>query len=262
MEQLSMFETKRKARKAVKELPEKYRVIYTPRGAAREYSELAVNLATGCAHGCIYCYAPALRNSTREDFAERIVPRANLRRQIELDLRDMARNGDRRRVLFCFMTDAYQPLLAKNTRQYLELFREYDIAFQVLTKNGRLAEADFDLYSNKDAYASTIVFSDERTRQHYEPNAGTLAERIHSLKRAKELGIETWVSLEPVIFPDQALKVVDLTKDYTDHYKVGRVTKFDTPHNPDWRKFTHDVIRKLEAEGKDYYIKHSLRPYM
>ena len=29
-------------------------IIYEPRGKAREYSELAVNLYTGCSHGCRY----------------------------------------------------------------------------------------------------------------------------------------------------------------------------------------------------------------
>jgi hypothetical protein len=35
------------------------KIIYEPRGAAREYSPLAANLYRGCIHGCKYCYAPA-----------------------------------------------------------------------------------------------------------------------------------------------------------------------------------------------------------
>ena len=35
--------------------------IYEPKGAAREYAELACNLYTGCNHGCLYCYAPGRR---------------------------------------------------------------------------------------------------------------------------------------------------------------------------------------------------------
>ena len=31
--------------------------IYEPSGRAREYGELAVNIYTGCNHGCSYCYA-------------------------------------------------------------------------------------------------------------------------------------------------------------------------------------------------------------
>lgn len=244
-------------------LKEKYRMIYTPKGAAREYSELALNLATGCEHGCIYCYGPSIRRMSREGFRENVIRRKNLKRQLELDLQEMAAAGDTRRVLLCFMTDAYQPQLADETRTVLEMFKHYDIAFQVLTKNGKLAERDFDLYdTTKDAYASTIVFSNDRTRRHYEPNAGTIDERIHSLKVANAMGIETWVSLEPVIIPEEALRVIEMTKDYTDHYKVGKINHFYLENEPDWRDFTQKAIRALRRAGKDYYIKKSLQPYM
>lgn len=44
--------------------------IYEPRGAAREYAELALNVYEGCTHGCAYCYAPAVMRKTRDDFAK------------------------------------------------------------------------------------------------------------------------------------------------------------------------------------------------
>lgn len=247
-----------------KKLPSKYRVIYTPSGAAREYSELAVNLATGCVHGCKYCYAPSIRRTTREDFKNNIIPRKNFMRNLELDLRDMKEFEDKRRVLLCFMTDCYQPQLADQTRKCLELFNRYGRNFQILTKNGRLARRDFDLYKKGDAYASTIVFSDDKLRSEYEPDACSIEERIESLKAAHEMGIETWVSLEPVLYPSQALEVLEKTKDYVDHYKIGKVSKFKYPGDEkiDWKEFTQEIVRRLKAMDKEYYIKNSLRPYL
>ena len=35
---------------------EKLSIIYEPKGAAREYAELALNPYRGCTHRCIYCY--------------------------------------------------------------------------------------------------------------------------------------------------------------------------------------------------------------
>lgn len=43
-------------------------VIYEPKGKAREYCELAVNLYRGCGHGCLYCYGAACLRMTREEF--------------------------------------------------------------------------------------------------------------------------------------------------------------------------------------------------
>ena len=37
-----------------------FRPIYAPRTRAREYCDLAVNIYTGCSHGCTYCYARAM----------------------------------------------------------------------------------------------------------------------------------------------------------------------------------------------------------
>lgn len=247
-----------------KQLKEKYRVVYTPKGAAREYSELAVNIATGCEHGCLYCYAPSLRKMTREDYQKNIQFRSQFLEKLELDLQEMQRLADDRRVLLCFMTDPYQPALADYTRECLERFRYYDIAFQVLTKNGALAQNDFDLYSSKDAYAATVVFADDKIRQLYEPYAGTIEERVESLKLAHDMGIETWVSLEPVMFPEEAFKVIDLTNDYVGKYKIGKITKFSYPGSDDidWREFTLGIMQKLDKMGKDYYIKNSLRQYL
>ncbi|MCL2006359.1 MAG: hypothetical protein FWG73_09405 [Planctomycetaceae bacterium] len=53
-------------------------IIYTPRGKALEYSDLAANLYTGCSHACRYCYCPAI--VTRE--ALLILERHGLRVQV------------------------------------------------------------------------------------------------------------------------------------------------------------------------------------
>ena len=45
-------------------------VIYEPRGKAREYAPLAVNLYNGCGHSCEYCYAPSFIHTTRNKFGK------------------------------------------------------------------------------------------------------------------------------------------------------------------------------------------------
>lgn len=241
-------------------MKEKYRVIYTPKGAAREYSELALNLEIGCSHGCLYCYGAGCMRMTRENFSKP-KKRIDLLKKLELDLKDMNKLGDERRTLLCFVTDPYQPDENGYTRLVIELFKKYNKPFQVLTKGGMKATRDFDLYKKYDAYASTIVFDNEKTRKMIEPHAATIESRIESLKIAKEKGIETWLSLEPVIFPEQALRVVDLTMGFVDKYKIGKINNFKLKKEVDWEKFTNDITEKLYRNNLKFYIKESLRPY-
>jgi hypothetical protein len=52
--------------------------IYAPAGRAAEYSPLAVNLFTGCAHRCKYCYCPAIRHQTLDQWAANPQPRPGI----------------------------------------------------------------------------------------------------------------------------------------------------------------------------------------
>ena len=78
-------------------------VIYEPKGKAREYSPLACNLYKGCAHGCIYCYAPSATYTDRKTFSDNPQPRKNILQQLEKDASKFTR--DPRSILLCFTCD-------------------------------------------------------------------------------------------------------------------------------------------------------------
>lgn len=240
------------------------KIIYEPKGAAKEYSELAVNLYTGCEHGCKYCYAPSCRFKTKEEYFSNQYIRKDVLNLLEKDLQEMSRNEDKRRVLFCFICDPYQKDESFNaiTREALLLFKKYNISFQVLTKGGIKATRDFDLYKNKDAFAVTLTFLDKNKSLEWEPNAALPSERIESLKIAYSKGIETWVSFEPVIECEECFKLIDETYKFVDLYKIGKINHYKDAPKQDWEKFTKEVIAKLEKLGKKYYIKDSLKKYL
>ena len=48
--------------------------IYEPKGAAKEYGDLALNIYTGCPHRCYYCYCPQVLRRGREDFFSKVEP--------------------------------------------------------------------------------------------------------------------------------------------------------------------------------------------
>lgn len=69
-------------------------------------------------------------------------------------------------------------------------------------------------------------------------------------------GIKTWVSLEPVIDPGQALELIRELHPIVDHWKVGKLNY--QALDVDWIKFREDVKALLESLGADYYLKKSL----
>lgn len=240
------------------------KIIYEPKGAALEYSQLALNIYEGCEHGCLYCYAPACTFKKREDFYGKQHHRKYVLPKLSSDLEEMSRNKDKRRVLLCFICDPYQKDNDFNylTRECLQMFHRYGVNFQILTKGGMKAARDFDLYKTNDAYAATLTFADETKSREWEPFAATPEDRINSVIEAKKREIETWVSFEPVIDPKETFELIDKTYEYTDLYKIGKINRYNTGISVDWEKFTYCVINYLEKLGKKYYIKDSLKPYL
>lgn len=248
-------------------MKDKYRVIYAPKGPALEYSPLALNLYVGCSHGCKYCYAPSCMFKKREEYdkEENIYIRDGILDKLQKDLIEMSMLKDRRRVLLCFITDPYQGEYSFNkiTSEALALFKAYNIPFQILTKGGMKAARDFYLYKKGDAYATTLTFYDEKKSEEWEPMAASPKERIKSLRKAKEKGIETWVSFEPVIDPKETYKLFEASKEVTDLYKIGKINNYkQIDKNIDWREFTHNIINLCEKNNKEYYIKESLQSYI
>jgi DNA repair photolyase len=240
----------------------KLKVIYEPAGRAREYSPLAANLYSGCNHGCLYCYSPNCLQVDRQNFYDNPKARTDIIRKLESDCRQLA--GTKTPVLLCFVCDAYQKLddELQLTRKTLELFKQYSIPFQILTKAGHRAERDFDLYKSGDAFATTLTFYDTGKSLFYEPQAATPAERISTIIAAKAAGIETWVSFEPVLNDEEVYKLLEITYPYVDLYKVGKVSRFKPDKEIDWNKFACTIVDKLEKMGKKYYIKDDLKKHL
>ena len=235
------------------------KIIYEPSGRAAQYSPLAVNIYTTCDHGCLYCYASNARKMKKEIFhAQNAIAKDAIKR-----LRKDAPKykGDDREILFCFMGDPYNPDETANgiTRQAIEIMIENDLRFTVLTKGGDRVRRDLDLFKSypKCSIGQTIVFFDQASASHWEPNASRLSERFKLARDAHEMGIRTWVSLEPVIDPKQALTVVRLLHPYVDYWKVGPVN-YVKDINVDWKKFKNDIEQLFQEVGADYYLKKEL----
>ena len=242
----------------------KLKVIYEPTGRAREYSPLAANLYSGCNHGCLYCYAPDCMKRDRHEFYNIQKLRTEIIEKLEKDCIELQRAGNKDRVLLSFTCDPYQRLddTVMATRAALIFFKLYSIPFQILTKAGHRAIRDFDLYKPGDAFATTLTFLDLAKSLYYEPQAALPEDRIATIKAAKSVGIETWVSFEPVLNDEEVYKLLDVTREYVDLYKVGKVSRFKPDKEINWNKFAYEIVNRLEKHGKKYYIKDDLKKHL
>ncbi len=241
-------------------------IIYEPKGRAKEYCELAANLYSGCDHACIYCYAPLATRKKRENFVKPKVREGVIRKILE-DAIELKDRFEKRPILLSFTTDPYQKIDMKYqiTRQVIHILHSHNLKVSILTKGGKRSERDFDLLTNNpelSEYGASLVFIDERTRMQMEPGASPTQERINALKKAHKLGIFTYVSLEPVWFPEDTLKLIDETHKFVDLYKVGKLNYNAQQKNVDWKKFRLNVIDKIERYGNEYYIKKDLEKFI
>jgi DNA repair photolyase len=256
--------------------------IYEPKGKAREYAPLALNLYRGCSHGCRYCYAPSATCTDRATFAQ-AAPRLGIIEAAEAQLIKEAWSPGLFEqmdwldpVLLCFTCDPYQPADDKYrlARAAIDLLHRYGHGVHVLTKGGLSACRDFrgrpgartrdsGLGSHPDdAFACTLTFIHEGQSLEWEPEAASPRARISALREAHERGITTWASLEPVIDPEQSLELIRRTAAFVDLYKVGRWNYDARAKEIDWPAFGTHAMALCESLGKPYYLKHDLRVAM
>lgn len=238
-------------------------IIYAPRGQAGEYSRLATNPYRGCGHCCLYCYVPGVLRMTREEFDAGAEERAAYRTALVKDARKYQSLGVREQVMLSFTTDPYHPFDTSLTRETIEVLIEHGLAFCTLTKGGRRALRDLDLFRpNRDAFASSLTLLNDADSAKWEAGAALPGDRIKTLERFQAAGVFTWVSLEPVIKVEDTLEIIRRTHSFVNLYKVGRVNYSTLTGRIDWRDFTArvlDVLAKTEAE---HYIKRDLQPYL
>jgi DNA repair photolyase len=234
-------------------------VIYETRGRAREFCELAINLYSGCTHACIYCYGADVTHQDKAKFRTQVVPRVT-EEDICASANKLHLSGEKRRVLLCFVTDPYQPLEmeTKLTRNAITILHENGLNVVILTKGGERSERDFDLLGPGDAYATTLTLLTGKETLYWEPGAAPPWQRIECLKEAHRRGIETWVSFEPVIYPDHTLKLMYDTREFVGHYKVGTMNYHPQGKNVDWMEFGWGIKREMDRLGVHYYFKKDL----
>jgi DNA repair photolyase len=196
----------------------------------------------------------------------------NWQKRLSADVK--ALSGKHDQVLLCFCSDPYckAEMTHHATRQVLNMFLPHKIPTAILTKGGLNCLKDMNLFQafgKKIKVGATLTCMNKEHSLHYEPGAAVPNDRFEMLEVLHANGVRNWVSLEPVIDIQQTLDIIDITKDYVDEYKVGKLNGYNLAKNnpfnlntqPDWKQFMHEVVTKLRSYGKDFYIKQDLRKY-
>ena len=233
-----------------------FRPIYEPRTRAKEYSDLAINIYTGCNHGCWYCYAKKMHDRWKpnEDFAD-IKPREGI---VEAVTRQLSSGKYRdKKIMLCFTCDPYPALIDTiKTRQVILAIKDAGAHVQILTKGGDRARRDFDLLDSGDSFGITLSGINE-------PLAEREGRRAETLRDVARLGVKTWVSFEPVIDPSEVLLHIKVIPNYVSEntlLKIGKLNHYKS--ETDWKAFGIEAERICKENGYNYNIKEDLRAEM
>lgn len=222
--------------------------IYEPKGAAKEYGDLALNIYTGCPHRCFYCFAPSVLRRDREAFHTNVQPREGI---VEATRRQLEKEQITGKLIhLCFTCDPYPTGYdTRPTREIIKLLKEYGNYVQILTKGCGIR--DFDLLDGEDWYGVTIDCK-------HEPSM--YFSKINTLSEAKQRGINTWVSFEPVLDSQNCLDFLTIFHGVIDKAKIGKLNYH--PSDINWKSFGHEAEHLCRQLGLDYTIKDSLRAEM
>lgn len=156
-----------------------------------------------CEHGCIYCDGRAEKYYVEGEFDRDIVIRQNLAELLESELPKLREIAPI--TIGSGVTDVYQPVEReeKLMRNCLEVLGRYNFPVHLLTKSP-IVQRDLDLYRVLDRNGGFILFVSltffqDRYRKIFEPNAGTVEERIETIRVFKEAGLKVGVLLMPLL---------------------------------------------------------------
>lgn len=75
-------------------------------------------------------------------------------------------------------------------------------------------------------------------------------------------GVYTWVSMEPVLYPDQSLELIRISAPFVDEYKIGILNYHPHAKTINWREYGLKAAELINSLGKKIYIKEDLRRYL
>ena len=249
-----------------------HKAIYQPKGAAREYSAWACNLYNGCSNLCDYCYCkrgvlsytlglskPVLKKTVGKDDKEAL---ETFKKELVMYKDNIINDGTG--LFFSFSTD---PMLLEElplTTLCVNECVKNDVPVQILTKKSYWVHTNIDfmnyLFSNwydKVKIGFTLTDHDE-----LEPDADSTMSRMLECCYLIQNGVDTFISLEPVVRFDDTLKIIKTFIDYgciPPEFRIGLMSGVDKKTYYNWDECVTFVkeVKKLALDN-DFTVKWKL----
>lgn len=229
--------------------------------------DYVINVATGCRHGCKFCYVPstpAVRtrpemlkehadvDNAQQEWGQYVLYRDDLGDRLDGIL-------DRKRtwkttehgcgiVGISFATDCYMDGRAgKITRDVIQALAKHKQYARILTRNPILALQDADVFRDAGEYVtigSSIPCMDAGQVRAIEPRAPAPEHRLRGLEEFNEMGIQTYVSMSPT-YPTQDAD--DIRRQLETIASCNPDVVFHEPINPRGGNFAMTVEAAREA---------------
>jgi DNA repair photolyase len=162
----------------------------------KEWSTSSANVISGCAHGCLYCYAAAqairFGRKTPETWTQEEL----------VEKRFGKRQG---RIMFPTTHDITEANFQHCQPALLQMLGAGNDVLIVSKPTPRVIESLCHWlagYKKQVTFRFTIGTLSESNRHFWEPNAPSIGERLYALARAYKAGWDTSVSVEPMLDTD------------------------------------------------------------
>jgi len=165
----------------------------------RGIDDYSFNCYTGCANGCVYCYARFMQRFHPHDepWGRFVDVKSNAPEVLARQLRRFPAGE----VFTCSACDGWQPVERRYelTRRCCRMLIEAGFRLNVLTKS-ELVLRDMDIFKGADVRLGvTITTPDEKQASIWEPKASPISARLRVLREAKAAGLRTAVMFGPLL---------------------------------------------------------------
>lgn len=257
---------------------------------SKHLCDYVVNVATGCRHGCKFCYVPSTPNiRTRPDMLEEeagvedaqqewgnyVLYRDGLGERLEEHL-ERKRSWDRTEngcgiVGISFSTDCYMDGRAgKITKNVVKALASHDKYARVLTRNPILALQDLDVFVDAGKHVtigSSIPSLNKDEVLAIEVRAPSPDHRLRGLEEFNEAGVNTYVSMSPT-YPTQdkgdlrelMIRIAETDPDVIFHEPINpRGANFEMTVAAAKEAGERDLVRELvDIRERDYWKRYAV----